>query len=211
MSAGKSSSGMMKQMHMAPLRKACRLGCAALFALGLGACSFLDGSDPSANSSTIAGSAPAARADLGTLTYRAVDLMLAETPGVATGTPMVVTTISDIDDLNTASPLGNMVSDLVRTRLVQSGASVSEMRMRGAVLFDRKQGEIMLTRQINRLIRPANAAVVVTGTYAAGFSKVYVSLKMVAVADGRILAGADYVLPRGADVEGLLRRKIAAN
>jgi len=206
---------MMKQMHMAPLHKTRlrnvgRLGFAALLALGLGACGLSD-TDPSANSSTMAGSAPAARADLGTLTYRAVDLMLAETPSMAAGTPVVVATISDIDDLNTASPLGNMVSDLVRTRLVQSGVTVSEMRMRGAVLFDRKQGEIMLTRQMNRLIRPATAAVVVTGTYAAGYSRVYVSLKMVAVADGRILAGADYVLPRGSDVEGLLRRKMAAN
>lgn len=220
MSAAKGSSGMMKQMHMAPLhkthlrkphlRKIGRLGFAALLALGLGACGLND-LDPRANSSTIAGSSPAARADLGTLTYRAVDLMLAETPGVAANTPMVVATVSDIDDLNTASPLGNMVSDLVRTRLVQSGVSVSEMRLRSAVLFDRKQGEIMLTRNLHRLIRPANAAVVVTGTYAAGYSKVYVSLKMVGVADGRIIAGADYVLPRGSEVEGLLRRKMAAN
>jgi hypothetical protein len=215
MSVAKGFSGMMKQMHMAPLRKTHlrkvgQLGLIALVALGLGACSLTD-ADPGAASSTMAGSTPAVRGDLGSLTYRAVDLMLAETPSLATGTPMVVATVSDIEDLNTASPLGNMVSDLVRTRLVQSGVSVSEMRLRSAVLFDRRQGEIMLTRQLNRLVRPANAAVVMTGTYAAGFTRVYVSLKMVSVADGRILAGADYVVPRGGDVEGLLRRRVAGN
>jgi len=191
----------MKQMKITS-----RLALAAMMALSLGACGL---GDPPATSSTIDSPGPSRRGDLGTLTYRAVDLMLAETATMPKDTPIVVATISSVDDLNKADPLGNMVSDFVRTRLVQTGNRVSEMRLRNAVLFDKRQGEIMLTRQLNRLIKPADAAVVVTGTYGASYTTVYVSLKMVTVADGRIIAGADYVIPRSQELEGLIRRRMA--
>lgn len=187
-----------------------RLGVMSLLLIGLAGCGLTE-VDNSANSSSAKGSAPAAKADLGTLTYRAVDLMLAEAAGVPAGTPMVVATVSNAEDLNQSAPLGNMVSDLVRSRLVQGGANVSEMRLRNAVRFDRRNGEMMLSRQTGALIRPPNTAIVVAGTYAAGYNRVYVSLKMVAVADGRIVAGADFSIPRGGEVEGLLRRQVAGH
>ena len=193
--------------HMEKLR---RFGVLSALVLALGACGLTD-VDNKAQSSAAQGSTPGTRADLGTLTYRAVDLMLAEAVSVANGTPVVVATISDIEDLNKSSPLGNMVSDLVRTRLVQGGVNVSEMRMRNSVRFDRRNGETMLSRQPGSLIRPANAAVVVTGTYSAGYNPVYVSLKMVAAVGGKIIAGADFSVPRGGEVEGLLRRRVAGH
>lgn len=185
-----------------------RFGLAAAMALTLGACGLTD-PDRDANSTTLTGSRPAKAGDIGTLTYRAVDLMLAETPSIPKDTPIVVSTISNVDDLNKADPLGNMVSDFVRTRLVQTGSNVSEMRLRNAVLFNRRNGEIALSRNVGAVIKPVNAAVIVTGTYGTSYTTVYVSLKMVSVADGRILAGADYVVPRSAEVEGLIRRRMA--
>ena len=195
---------------MITMQLARRLGLAATISLSLGACGLTD-SDRDPTSSTLSGSQPARRADLGTLTYRAVDLMLAEAAALPKETPIVVSTISSVEDLNRADPLGNMVSDFVRTRLVQTGANVSEMRLRNAVLFNRRQGEIALSRDIGALIKPANAAVIVTGTYGTSYTTVYVSLKMVNVADGRIIAGADYVLPRSHEVEGLIRRRVASH
>jgi hypothetical protein len=200
---------------MKSIGKARRFGAMSVLLLGLAtggltACGLTE-VDNSATSSAAKGSAPGARVDLGTLTYRAVDLMMSEAVSVPAGTPMVVATVANADDLNQSSPLGNMVSDLVRSRLVQAGANVSEMRLRSAVNFDRRNGEMMLSRQAGRLIRPPETAMVVTGTYAAGFNRVYVSLKMVAVADGRIIAGADFSVPRGGEVEGLIRRQVAGN
>jgi len=189
--------------NMNSMRKFRRFGMMAALAMALGACGMME-VDGRATSSAAEGSTPAARGDLGSLTYRAVDLMLAEAASVPQGTPVVVASVGDIHDLNKSSPLGNMVSDLVRTRLVQSGANVSEMRMRSAVGFS-KEGEMMLSRQLKKLTKPVNAGVVVAGTYAAGYNRVYVSLKMVSVADGRIIAGADYSVPRGGEVEGLIR------
>lgn len=196
--------------NMKSIGKVRRFGVMSALLLGLAACGLTE-VDTNAASSSAKGSAPGARMDIGTLTYRAVDLMLAEAASVPTGTPMVVATISNVEDLNKASPLGNMVSDLVRSRLVQGGANVSDMRLRSSVNFDRRNGEIMLSRQPGRLIRPPQTAVVVTGTYAAGYNRVYVSLKMVAAADGRIIAGADFSVPRGGEVEGMLRRQMAGH
>jgi len=186
-----------------------RLGAMSLLLLGLAGCGYADMEPAAADSSAHRGSTPGQKADIGSLTYRAVDLMLAEAVNVPAGTPIVVATVSSVDDLNAAAPIGNMVSDLVRSRLVQSGATVSDMRLRSTVAFNRNNGEFVLSRQPGSLVRPPKTAVVVTGTYAAGYNRVYVSLKMIAAADGRIIAGADYSVPRGGEVEGLLRLKVA--
>ncbi|HSZ94512.1 MAG TPA: FlgO family outer membrane protein [Acetobacteraceae bacterium] len=156
-----------------------------------------------ADSSVTSGASPANRGDLGTLTYRAVDILLAGAPDVGASTPLVVATISDVQDIETSSALGNIVADMIRTRLVQDGHSASEMRLRSAVSFIKKQGEFMLARNRLALMPPPNAAAIVTGTYAVGFGKVYVSLKLISVTDARILAGADFAVSL-LDVVGLL-------
>lgn len=156
-----------------------------------------------ADSSVTSGASPASRGDLGTLTYRAVDILLAGAPDVGASTPLVVATISDVQDIETSSALGNIVADMIRTRLVQDGHSASEMRLRNAVSFSKKQGEFMLARNRHALMPPPSAAAIVTGTYAAGFDKVYVSLKLISVTDAHILAGADFAVSL-LDVVGLL-------
>jgi hypothetical protein len=177
------------------------LRCIAL-ALPLAIAGCADPQGPATGSVT-RGDSPYIRGDLGTLTYRAVDLLLAAAPDVAASSPLVVATISDVQDLNTSSPLGNIVADMIRTRLVQDGHTASEMRLRSAVFFDKKQGEFMLARNRRALLPPPAAAAIVTGTYAAGFEKVYVSLKLVSVSDARIISGADFAVPL-LDVVGLL-------
>jgi FlgO protein len=156
-----------------------------------------------ANGSVTTGASPYIRGDLGTLTYRAVDLLLAGAPDVAANTPLVVATIANVKDVDTSSPLGNIVSDMIRTRLVQDGHVATEMRLRSAVGFSRKEGEFMLSRNRRTLMPPPNAAAVVTGTYAAGFEEVYVSLKLVSATDARIISAADFAVPL-LNVVGLL-------
>jgi FlgO protein len=92
---------------------------------------------------------------------------------------------------------------MVRMRLVQDGHTTAEMRLRSAVSFDKKQGEFLLSRNRRALMPPPNAAAIVTGTYAANFAKVYVSLKLISASDAHIMAGADFAVPL-LDVVGLL-------
>ncbi|HBK06732.1 MAG TPA: hypothetical protein DDZ81_12820 [Acetobacteraceae bacterium] len=156
-----------------------------------------------AESSVGMGASPYANGDLGTLTYRAVDIMLAGAPQVASATPLVVASIANTEKLDSSSPLGNIVADMIRTRLAQTGHSASEMRLRGSVSLGKGTGEFLLSRNRNVLMPAPPAAAVVAGTYAASFEKVYVSLKLISTDDSRILSGADFVVPR-ADLEGLL-------
>jgi hypothetical protein len=161
--------------------------------------------DPSApaNSTVTAGASAYIRGDLATLTYRAVDLLLAATPDMQEDAPLVVASIANVQDVNTSSPLGNIVADMVRTRLVQDGHVTTEMRLRSAVSFNSKEGEFLLSRNRRSLVPPPHAAAVVTGTYAVGLDKVYVSLKLISAADARIISAADFVVPE-LDIAGLV-------
>lgn len=156
-----------------------------------------------ANSSVTAGSSPYIRGDLGTLTYRAVDLLLADAADVQADAPMVVASIANVKNVDTSSALGNIVADMVRTRLVQNGHITTEMRLRNAVSFNSKEGEFLLSRNRRSLVPPPHAAAVVTGTYAVGLDKVYVSLKLISASDARIISAADFVVP-ALDVVGLV-------
>ena len=172
-----------------------------VLALVLAGCA-ADPNAPASSSATM-GASPYIRGDLGTLTYRAVDLLLAGAPDMGANTPLVVASIADVRDVETTSPLGNIVADMVRTRLVQDGHVATELRLRNAVSFNKKEGEFMLSRNRHALMPPPSAAAIVTGTYAMGFEKVYVSLKLVSASDAHIIAGADFAVPL-LDVVGLL-------
>jgi len=174
-----------------------------LVGLALAGCGLTDPQGPG-SSSIIAGSAPYARGDLGSLTYRAIDLLLAGAPDVRTDTPLIVASIADTQNVETSSALGNIVSDMIRTRIVQDGYTASEFRLRNEVAFGKGQGEFLLSRNRRMLMTAPNAAAIVTGTYATSFRNVYVSLKLVSATDAHIIAGADFVIPLDA-VTGLLR------
>jgi hypothetical protein len=170
-------------------------------ALAAGGC--VTDPDARATSSVTIGASAYVRGDISTLTYRAVDLMLAAAPEIGAGTPLIVASISDTEHVDTSSPLGNIVSDMVRTRLTQDGHTTSEMRLRRDVAFNKGEGEFLLSRNPHALMAPPNAAAVVTGTYAASVENLYVSLKLVSATDAHIISGADFVVPIK-DVVGLL-------
>ncbi|HVC63000.1 MAG TPA: FlgO family outer membrane protein [Acetobacteraceae bacterium] len=139
-------------------------------------------------------------------TYAAVDQMLAGDPTlVAAASPAVVGSISDIRDVNHSTPFGNIIADLIRSRLVQRGLPVMDMRLRRAVELDRTQGEMTLSRAVRDVYPPPAAAEVVTGTYAVASGTVFVSLKIIEAVNARILAADDFQLVRTADVDRLLR------
>ncbi len=185
--------------------KRIRLYFAIVLPLGLTAAGCAMHDPPQAAVSSITrGAAPDMRGDLGSLTYRAVDHMLAEAPEITATTPLVVGTISETQNVESTTPLGNIVADMVRTRLAQEGRNVSELRLRRAVSFRKGEGEFMLSRTPRALMPPPAAAAMVTGTYAATYDLLYVSLKLVSATDQHIIAGADYAVPLWL-VEGLLQ------
>ena len=177
--------------------------CIAVLLVCLGATACTDDAHAPANSSVTTGESPYVRGDLGTLTYRAVDMMLAGAPDLRGDTPLIVASIADVRNVESSSPLGNIVADMVRTRIVQNGHTATEMRLRSAVSFNKDAGEFMLSRNRRALMPAPSAAAIVAGTYAVSYSKVYVSLKLISATDRHIIAGADFAVPL-LDVVGLL-------
>lgn len=136
--------------------------------------------------------------------YLAVDRMAAGAPAVTPNVPVLVATLTNAQRIEAGSPFGNIMADMIRTRLTQQGLTVSELRLRNSVRMSRDNGELLLARE-SRSVVPARAyGAVVTGTYAVGSTNVLVSLKMVSATDGRILSAVDVVLPRYPDIDGLL-------
>jgi len=173
-----------------------RAGCAMLAmagALALGGCTI---STSGASSTVLRGGSPEVHGDLGTLTYRAVDRLVAAVPDLQLGRSVVVGSIVDVQRVDKSMPFGNLVADLARTRLVQKGVTVSEMRLRNSVLLDKKEGEITLANDRSAVHPPPYASAILTGTYAAGDDFIYVSLKLVGVTDARIVAAVDFAVPR---------------
>jgi hypothetical protein len=146
------------------------------------------------------------QADLRTLTYRAVDMVLAAAPDVSSKSSLVVASLSDAQNLERSSGLGNIVADMIRTRLAQTGHRTSEVRLRNAMSLKNDDGEFFLSRNKGASMPPPNTAAILTGTYAASYQKVYVSIKLISATDAHIVSGADFVIPL-VDVLGLIQER----
>ena len=180
-------------MHAAWAKRTPRLLAMAFVpALALAGC----GQPSTATSSVLQGSQPEMRGDLGTLTYRAVDRLVAAVPELQVGQPVAVGSIVDVQRVDRSLPLGNLIADLARSRQVQRGVPVSEMRLRSEVRFDHKQGELLFSNDPRAVVPAPSVAAVLTGTYAAGDEMIFVSLKLVAVSDARIVGAVDFEVPR---------------
>jgi TolB-like protein len=175
-----------------------------LILLTLSGCAIEDGSPP-ARSSYSVGNYVVQERDPGRAAYGAVDQMLDAAPGrLNPNGTIIVGTIADIRDVERSSAFGNLISDYVRTRLVQRGEHVSQLSLRSSVKMSRYQGEMVISRNAKSVLRPAAASEIVTGTYAVGLTQVHVSLKIVSASTGLIIAAADFDLPRYLDANALL-------
>ncbi len=127
--------------------------------------------------------------------YDAADRLLstvATTPE-ALGTVVVATVVSQ-DDLDRSTALGRLVSEQVAGRLAQRGLAVREVKLRGTLYVARNSGALLLSRELSEIARSHDAEAAVVGTSARGAQGTWVSLKLVRLADARVLAGWDYLL-----------------
>jgi TolB-like protein len=168
----------------------------------LGGCGLTD-PDSVATSSAWHGKTPYEHGDLGSLTYRAVDLVLSQAPELSRNMPVVVSSIADTQKLESSTALGNIVADMIRSRLAQDGYTASEFRLRSEVAL-KNEGEFLLSRNRRALMGSPNAAAIITGTYATSYEQVFVSIKLISATDAHIIGAADFVVPLQ-DLAGLLR------
>lgn len=167
--------------------------------------------------SAITGKKEVDDADLVKASYEAGDALVKEAAyytqahtkkgGLMPSKPILVASLVNVDDMQTSSTFGRIVSEQIGSRVAQNGYRVIEMKLRDSVFIQEHRGELLLSREIIDLSKAHDAHVVIVGTYAASKRVVYVSVKMVSTADNSILSSFDYSVPVGADTRQLLMMK----
>ena len=149
--------------------------------------------------------APAQVETLGSLAFRATDqLAAAAQPSLDAGSRVLVTSLVDVDNLERSSTFGRIVSEQISARMTQLGYAVQEVRLRNSLMVREGTGELILSRDLNRIGRESNAQAIVAGTYAVGGRWIYVTLRMIGAGTGRVISAVDFVVPVDQDTAKLV-------
>lgn len=138
------------------------------------------------------------------------DLIYDARYGLAATTPVLVGTLNNVDKLERSSTFGRIVAEQVSARFSQRGFSVSELKMRNSVNIKQglgdpaESGEYLFSRDVGAISGEHQAAAVVTGTYAVAGNDIFVNLKLIDVASGKIISATDYNVPLDSNVRSLI-------
>ena len=141
--------------------------------------------------------------------HEAIDHLLAKLPAdrpLDPKQPIIVASLVNIDDL-TSSRLGRLVSEQLMTRLVDRGFTITELKLRESIYIRHREGELMLSREIPEISKKHAAQAVLVGTYAQSINNLYITIKLVGVADNLVIAAHDYVMPMDAEIRSFFWSK----
>ncbi|WP_235976186.1 FlgO family outer membrane protein [Vreelandella sedimenti] len=142
--------------------------------------------------------------DLSELVHAAAEQMVASNPELTRYSPMIAATFVSIDNLSQSSTLGRISSEIMASALARQGMQVREVKMRDSMFIEESVGELILSRQVQRLTAQHNAQSILMGTYAQGQDYVYVSARVVRAGDAMVLGSADFRLPLNNNTRSLL-------
>lgn len=142
--------------------------------------------------------------DLSELVHAAAEQMVASNPELTRYSPMIAATFVSIDNLSQSSTLGRISSEIMASALSRQGMQVREVKMRDSMFIEESVGELILSRQVQRLSAQHNARSILMGTYAQGQDYVYVSARVVRAGDAMVLGSADFRLPLNNNTRSLL-------
>jgi TolB-like protein len=174
--------------------RAARLMAVGFFTLLLNACSVLDNNS----------AAPEPKPDLSALAHQAAERIVAGNPDITRYSPMIAATFVDIDNLSQSSTFGRISSEIMASALARQGIQVREVKMRDSMFIEESVGELILSRQVQRLSAQHDARSILMGTYAQGQDYVYVSARVVRSGDAMVLGTADFRLPLNNNTRSLL-------
>lgn len=147
---------------------------------------------------------PEPEPDLSELVHAAAEQMIASNPELTRYSPMIAATFVSIDNLSQSSTLGRISSEIMASALSRQGMEVREVKMRDSMFIEETVGELILSRQVQRLSAQHNARSILMGTYAQGQDFVYVSARVVRAGDAMVLGSADFRLPLNNNTRSLL-------
>lgn len=143
-------------------------------------------------------------ADMSDLVREATGRMLMDNPQLQQYNPLIAASFVNIDSLTESSTFGRLLSELFASSMTREGFSVREVKMRDSLFIEENVGELILSREVQRLTSVHSARAVLLGTYAVGRTHVYVSVRVVRASDSMVLGVTDLSLPLNANVMSLL-------
>ncbi|HBP42287.1 MAG: FlgO family outer membrane protein [Vreelandella alkaliphila] len=173
-----------------------RLLIAALLMLFLAGCTALGNNNGTRNAEP--------QPDLSELAHEAAAQMVASNPDLTRHSPMIAATFVSIDNLSQSSTFGRISSEIMASALARQGMQVREVKMRDSMFIEETVGELILSRQVQRLSAQHNARSILMGTYAQGQDYLYVSARVVRAGDAMVLGSADFKLPLDNNTRSLL-------
>jgi TolB-like protein len=119
----------------------------------------------------------------------------------------VITTLADVNQLSESTALGRLISEQITQRFTQRQFDVFDARLHSHLMVS-GEGEFALSRKWREVGRAQKAQYLIAGTYAVGETQVYVTLKMLNFATGKIVAAQAYSLPKDANIQALLKESL---
>ena len=124
------------------------------------------------------------------LTERATPPLIPQHPDM----PVVVTTFVDNNDLHRTSKFGRIVQEHIISRLAQLGYTVRELKAAQSLTISPKEGETILTRELDRLQATHEVQAILVGTISQSERILYISARLVDPSTRNIIATDDYRL-----------------
>lgn len=139
--------------------------------------------------------------------FMAADVIAEQMGGkVSRNSPVLITSMVQLNDLRHSSMLGRLVMQQISSRISQFGYKVLESRLKKKYSIIPKEGEFILSRDVSELMKKEyNAQVVLVGSYVPTPYRVYVSIRLLRIADGVVVAAHEYTLKNRREFAVLLR------
>jgi TolB-like protein len=147
-------------------------------------------------------------ADLIATTYCAVDTLLANAREELAGCQKIVTTtFVDLNDMQQTYPFGRLSGELAAARLSHHGLAAVNLNIRNdSVSIVEREGQFLLSRDIEELAAKHCADAALVGTFTESDETVFVSQRLVNIHDSTIIGAIDYEIPKGPKLRSLLTR-----
>lgn len=115
------------------------------------------------------------------------------------------TTPANINNLEAASPLARQMTEEISRWLVNAGYRYQELRKGSYIRFDKRTGELILTRDVRKLASTLGTGqAILAGTYVVSGEQVRFSMSLIHTTSNEVLAKATATVPITDDLLPLL-------
>ena len=110
----------------------------------------------------------------------------------------------DERDMDKTTPFGRLLSRQFSNRFTKAGYSMLEIKLRKNVLLEKGHGQLILTRELEKIRAAHDVYAVLAGSYVTSQNRIFVSAQLIRLSDGVTIAADDFDMPLTRDVRSLL-------